>query len=81
MEEAKVTRPSGSVPVPRMRRGFKTFINEVIREMKRVTWPSRPETNRLTGVVLVICGLLVVVLFLMGLLVGSALDLLMQNTR
>lgn len=79
MQESKVAKPSGNVPVPKMRRGFKTFLNEVWREMKRVQWPTRHETNRLTGVVLALCSMIVVLLFLMGMLVGSALQLILQT--
>jgi preprotein translocase SecE subunit len=42
-------------PLPRSRRGFKGFFSEVGRELKRVNWPTRAETNRLTGVVLGVC--------------------------
>lgn len=79
MDESKVSKPSGTVPVPRMRRGPKAFINEVFREMKRVTWPTRSETNRMTGVVLAICGLIVLVLYIMSLLVSSGLHMLLQK--
>jgi len=48
-----------------MRRGPKAFYKDVVREMKLVNWPDRRETNRLTGVVLVICTM--TVLFLLAL--------------
>jgi preprotein translocase SecE subunit len=50
-------KPQGSVPIPRSKRGLKGFLNEVSREMKKVSWPTRTETNRLTGVVLGVCVL------------------------
>jgi len=50
----------GSVPIPKSKRGFKGFFNEVGREMKKVSWPTRAETNRLTFVVLAACAGLVV---------------------
>ncbi len=49
-----------------MRRGPKSFFQDVIREMKKVNWPTKPETNRLTGVVLVVCTGLVIVLTILG---------------
>lgn len=49
----------GSVPIPKSKRGLKGFVNEVGREMKKVSWPTRAETNRLTAVVLVVCAGLV----------------------
>jgi len=50
----------GSVPIPKSKRGFKGFFSEVGREMKKVSWPTKTETNRLTGVVLIVCAGLVV---------------------
>jgi preprotein translocase subunit SecE len=55
-------RPAKSVPKLRTDRGLKNFFQEIGREMKKVNWPTRAETNRLTGVVLAVCLLLVVVL-------------------
>jgi preprotein translocase SecE subunit len=56
------TPKTGSVPVPKMRRGVKGFYRDVLREMKHVTWPKPHETTRLTGVVLVVCALIIVLL-------------------
>ncbi|MEX2244645.1 MAG: preprotein translocase subunit SecE [Fimbriimonadaceae bacterium] len=56
------TPKTGSVPVPKMRRGVKGFYRDVVREMKHVTWPKPHETTRLTGVVLVVCALIIVLL-------------------
>lgn len=33
-----------------------SFVSEVIGELKKVTWPSRPETSRLTVLVIGISG-------------------------
>lgn len=49
-----------------MRRGLKGFFNEVMREMKKVSWPTVQETNRLTGVVLLACLAMVTILTLLG---------------
>ncbi len=46
---------ASAAPLPRSRRGIKGFFSEVGRELKRVNWPTRTETNRLTGVVLGVC--------------------------
>ncbi len=40
-----------SIATPKMKRGFKGFLSDVKREMKKVNWPTKKETNRLTGVV------------------------------
>ncbi|GIV01877.1 MAG: hypothetical protein KatS3mg015_0707 [Fimbriimonadales bacterium] len=66
--------PGGaSVPVPDMRGGIKGFIEGVIREMRRVVWPSWQETTRLTIMVLVVCIVFVVYLWLAGIIVDIAL--------
>jgi preprotein translocase SecE subunit len=51
--------PGGGPPVPKMRRGgLRQYFVDVGREMKKVTWPPYTETNRLTGVVLAVCALM-----------------------
>ncbi|MEZ0327699.1 MAG: preprotein translocase subunit SecE [Fimbriimonas sp.] len=65
-DEPNRPRPASSLPTPKIRRGLKSFFQDVIREMKKVTWPTKPETNRLTGVVLVVCTGLVVILSVLG---------------
>jgi preprotein translocase SecE subunit len=66
----------GSLPVPKSKRGLKGFYNEVVREMKKVTWPTRAETNRLTTVVLAVCLLLVTLLSALGFVFGFVIDIL-----
>ena len=73
-EPNKTPRPAGSLPTPKIRRGLKTFFAETIREMRKVNWPNRSETNRLTGVVLVVCFMVVVFLSVAGLLFGTIID-------
>ena len=58
--ENEPSKGRGSIPVPKSKRGVKGFFNEVTREMKKVSWPTRAETNRLTAVVLTVCAGLVV---------------------
>jgi preprotein translocase SecE subunit len=53
---------SGKIPIPGSKRGVKGFFVDVGREMKKVNWPNKRETNRLTGVVLAVCFLVVVLL-------------------
>ena len=59
-------KPSGGIPVPRSPRGPKGYFQEVRREIKKVNWPTVPETHRLTGVVLGVCAILVAVLTALG---------------
>lgn len=63
--------PPSDVPLPKMKRGLRSFFRDVVREMKHVTWPKRQETNRLTGVVIAVCtGLTVLLLVLSTLFDG-----------
>ena len=62
-----VPRKPASLPTPDIKKkGPKRFFAEVGREMRKVDWPARSETNRLTGVVLAVCGLIVLFLSVMG---------------
>ena len=65
---------TGSVPVPKMRRGVKGFYKDVIREMKHVTWPKPQETTRLTGVVLAVCAMIVVLLMFATYIFGTIVN-------
>ncbi|MER3496322.1 MAG: preprotein translocase subunit SecE, partial [Armatimonadota bacterium] len=67
-------RPS-TVPVPKVRRGLRAFLREVRRELTKVTWPTVPETNRLTGVVLAVVALLAVALGTLSLFFEALLNL------
>jgi preprotein translocase SecE subunit len=65
-DEPNRPRPASSLPTPKLSRGPKSFLKDVVREMKKVSWPSKHETNRLTGVVLVVCGGLVAILSILS---------------
>ena len=71
----------GSVPLPRSQRGVRGFFNEVQRELKKVNWPTRPETNRLTGVVLTVCLMCVAILSLLGWAFGLIIDMLTKGAH
>ena len=68
-----------SIPIPKSRRGFRTFWAEVGRELKKVNWPSRAETNRLTGTVLAICLLLITVLAGMHFVFHQVIEILTRG--
>jgi preprotein translocase SecE subunit len=53
---------SASIATPKIRRGIRAYFAEVGREMRKVSWPPHTETTRLTGVVLAVCGLVVLLL-------------------
>jgi preprotein translocase SecE subunit len=78
--ESGPSRQRGSLPVPKAKRGgLKGFYNEVVREMKKVSWPTRTETNRLTGVVLAVCVMLVTFLSVVGFVFGFVIDLITKG--
>lgn len=72
--------PGGGVPLPTSKRGFKGFLAEVGRELKKVSWPSKTETNRLTGVVLAVCFLVVLVLTGLNYFWATVISLLTKGT-
>jgi len=73
-ETGSAPAASGSIPIPKMSRGFKSFINDLGREFKKVNWPTKRETNRLSGVVLAVCFFIVIIL----LLLSSAFDVVVR---
>ncbi|MBS1705975.1 MAG: preprotein translocase subunit SecE [Armatimonadetes bacterium] len=50
----EITAPS-HIPIPKSKRGLKGFWQDTVTEMKKVHWPARHDTNRLTGVVVILC--------------------------
>jgi preprotein translocase subunit SecE len=38
-----------------MKDKIKNFVNDVVKEMKKVTWPSREELKESTAIVIVVC--------------------------
>ena len=66
-------------PMPKARRGLRQYFVDVGREMKKVTWPPHSETNRLTGVVLAICALLILVLTLFHLFFNTIVHILTSS--
>lgn len=65
-EQQDKPKPPSSIATPKFKRGLKGFIADTRREMKKVTWPSRKETNRLTFVVLSLVVACAVMLSVMG---------------
>jgi preprotein translocase SecE subunit len=72
-------KSAGTLPTPTFRRGLKGFMNEVLREMKKVTWPTKAETNRLTGVVLLTCGAMVALLSFTGYFFETLISLITKG--
>lgn len=76
MSNEEPKKPQGGLPVPRSGRGVKGYIQEVRREIKKVNWPTVPETYRLTGVVIGVCALLIGILTGLGFIFGRVVDIL-----
>lgn len=47
--------------------------------MKKVTWPTRQETNRLTGVVLTVCFGIVTIIYTMSFVFEKIVDLITKG--
>lgn len=57
------------------------FFGEVVGELKRVTWPSRRETTRLTILVIMVSIVIGAFLFAFDQVFNVLLDLLLQAGR
>ncbi|MFI5385815.1 MAG: preprotein translocase subunit SecE [Fimbriimonadales bacterium] len=59
-------RLPSSIATPKFKRGLKGFFTDTSREMKKVNWPTRKETTRLTFVVLSLVVFIALMLSGMG---------------
>jgi len=74
---AKPPAASNKVDTDTARRAFSfRFIGEAISELRRVTWPSRQETMRLTIMVIIIAAAVGLFLGVIDLFFSRLLDLL-----
>ncbi|MDA0989111.1 MAG: preprotein translocase subunit SecE [Chloroflexi bacterium] len=71
-------RPSSGEAGPR--RGIFQFFGEVVSELKKVTWPSRQETVRLTLLVIAVSVAIGIVLGVLDLLFARLLDIVVSST-
>lgn len=53
-----------------------SFATSVMDEMKKVSWPDRNETIRLTTVVIIICLIIGLYIGIIDILLAKALDIL-----
>ncbi|MBI4312907.1 MAG: preprotein translocase subunit SecE [Chloroflexi bacterium] len=60
--------------------GLFQFFGEVVSELKKVTWPTRQETMRLTLLVIAVAGAIGAVLGLLDITFSQLLDLLLART-
>jgi preprotein translocase subunit SecE len=76
MAKSMAKEPPKPIPAIKNRRGPKGFFTDVIRELKKVDWPPAREVNRLTGVVLVVCALVVAILWGMSEVASTIVSLI-----
>lgn len=50
------------------------FVNDVVKEMKKVTWPTRDELKESTSVVIVVCLLLSAFTYVVDMAVNKILQ-------
>ncbi len=70
---------SKSLPIPKSKRGPKSFYEGVKREMRKVSWPAYKETNRLFGVVVTVCLLLTAVMAILGFFFETLIGLITKS--
>ena len=58
--------------------GIVNYFREVRGEVRKVTWPSREETIRLTGIVLAVTAVMTVILFAFDWTFSKGLELLVD---
>ena len=76
---AKSTGDTGRASAQVARRAFSfRFVGETISELRRVTWPSRQETVRLTIMVISVAGVIGLFLGIVDLGFGELMDRVLQ---
>jgi preprotein translocase SecE subunit len=76
----KEPKGQSSVPLPKSKRGLKSFFNDVGRELKKVDWPTIPETHRLTAIVLTVCGVIIALLTVLSYLFEILVNLITKGS-
>ncbi len=62
------------VSLPSFRKGLRQFVEDTIKEMKRVVWPTKEDVARLTALVVLVCVVFMVYLWVCG----TAMQLLLH---
>ncbi len=76
---ARNTGATGRASAQVARRAFSfRFVGETISELRRVTWPSRQETVRLTIMVISVAGVIGLFLGIVDLGFGELMDRVLQ---
>lgn len=55
------------------------FVTSTIDELKKVTWPSRKDTIRLTAIVIIICLIIGAYIGIIDFLLAQGLNVLLQR--
>jgi preprotein translocase subunit SecE len=71
--EVAAARPGFPARVVGTIRAIPGFYRDVVAEMKKVTWPDRPQVQQLSIGVIVLSLFIGLVIFLLDLLLGSVL--------
>ena len=50
------------------------FVNDVVKEMKKVTWPTRDELKESTGIVIVVCLVLAAFTYVVDMIITKILQ-------
>lgn len=56
-----------------MKEKIVNFVNDVVKEMKKVTWPTREELKESTTIVIVVCILLAIFTYVIDMSVSQIL--------
>lgn len=64
--------------VKKERFSFKTYVKETNSELKRVTWPTKSELLKSTGVVLTVCILSTILVWAVDSILSSILKLILK---
>lgn len=65
------------VSLPSFRKGLRQFVEDTVKEMKRVVWPTKEDVARLTALVVLVCVAFMTYLWLCGALMQAFLNALM----
>ncbi|MCF8305995.1 MAG: preprotein translocase subunit SecE [Ignavibacteriales bacterium] len=57
-----------------MKEKIVNFVNDVVKEMKKVTWPTREELKESTTVVIVVCLIFAVFTYLVDISISKILE-------
>jgi len=54
-----------------MKEKIKNFVNDVVKEMKKVTWPTREELKESTQIVIIVCLIFAALTYVIDLVISQ----------